>query len=106
MYWNRAQLSANVCDLAVVRLDWTHWYWMGFVHFHGSVLKVGRHQHSRLEAMKDACCLASMHAGVDQDYSQGYWRRWRKLRLPFLDELICREERLGLSRRRARPKVQ
>jgi hypothetical protein len=106
MYRKRVRLSGTVYELVVARLSETYWYWVGFVLLKGNVLEMGGCQKYREEAMKDAYCMANMHAGIRQDYPPGYWRGWRRLRLPALDMLISHEERLDRARTRARTKVQ
>jgi hypothetical protein len=107
MYGKRARLSGASYELVVARLEWTHWYWMGFILLNGEVLNRTRHHHNRLEAMKDAYCLAHMDAGIrDRDYPERYWAGWRRLKVPDSDSVMYKQERLDRRVGPARARVQ
>jgi hypothetical protein len=106
MCWKRVRLSGDVYDLVVVRLDWTHWYWMGFVLLNDHELKFGSRQRNRLEAMEDAYSMANMHAGIQGDYPERYWTRWQRLPVPSLESMLSKQERLDRKRGRDRTRLQ
>lgn len=107
MYGKRVRLSGTTYDLVVARVSETNWRWVGGVLVNNEVLKVVvPHSDHREEAMKEAYCIANMHAGIPGDYPERYWKGWRKLRLPLVEELICRQARLDRTGGHGPPKVQ
>ena len=107
IYTKRVRLSGRTYDLAVACLKNTNWHWLGLVLLNNEVLQAGYTcREEREEAMKDAYCIANMHAGIPRDYPERFEYRWRKLPLPFPEDLIWRQERLEQHPGRGRPRLQ